>query len=258
MNDSRYKDFHHRNSFSDKDVEAHWDRVAHIYVAENNKVKTTHDQRFHESMQHLKLDDARHLLNISSRDAEANDYIRKYNPTTVVINAEISAGLMAEARKYRPEAVQQKIETYSKLPFDDHYFDRVLSLETLEHCADPLTFLKELWRVGTHDARLVLSCPPATSEVPYRIYTSIFGGHGEGPHRFLPSAEVKAMLKKAGWELLMHKGTVLIPVGPPGLQQFGERMINAFQGSLLAEMGIRQFYVCEKGRDGKPETGVKS
>jgi len=30
------------------------------------------------------------------------------------------------------------------------------------------------------------------------------------------------------------------------LQQFGERIINAFQGSLLAELGIRQFFVCEK------------
>ncbi len=246
MSNSKYDNSDHRNPFSDKDVEAHWDRVAHIYVAENNKVKSAHDQRFHESMQHLKPDNAGRVLNISSRDAEANDFIRKYNPTVEVINAEISAGLMAEARKYRPEAVQQKIETYSKLPFDDHYFDRVLSLETLEHCADPLAFLKELWRVGTTNARLVLSCPPATSELPYRIYTSIFGGHGEGPHRFLPSAEVKAMLHKAGWKLILHKGTVLIPVGPSALQQFGERVIDAFQGSLLAEMGIRQFYVCEK------------
>ena len=246
MNESKYKYADHRNPFSDKDVEAHWDRVAHIYVVENNKVKTAHDQRFHESMQHLKLDNAKHVLNITSRDAEANDYIHKYNPAAEVTNAEISAGLMAEARKYRPEAVQQKIGTYSQLPFDNQFFDRVLSLETLEHCADPLAFLMELHRVSTPDARLVLSCPPATSELPYRVYTSIFGGHGEGPHRFLPSAEVKAMLHKAGWKLLLHKGTVLIPLGPQAVQQFGERLINAFQGSLLAECGIRQFYVCEK------------
>ncbi len=246
MNHGKYQHTNHRNTFTDKEVEAHWDRVAHMYVHENDKVKTAHDQRFHESMQHLEVATARRVLNITSRDAEANDYIHKYNPNAEVVNAEISAGLMAEARKRRPEAVQQKLETYSKLPFADAFFDRVLSLETLEHCADPLAFLNELYRVSTADARLVLSCPPATSELPYRVFTALFGGHGEGPHRFLPSAEVKAMLHKTGWNLLLHKGTVLIPVGPKPLQDFGDRILNAFQASILSELGIRQFYVCVK------------
>ncbi|MDY0076183.1 MAG: methyltransferase domain-containing protein [Bacteroidales bacterium] len=245
MND-RYQQSDHKNRWKDADVEAHWDKVASIYVAENNKVKAAHDQRFVESMQHLQLEQAKRVINITSRDAEADDFIHRFKPDAEVINAEISAGLMAEAAKIRPHIIQRKIETYSHLPFEDQYFDRVLSLETLEHAADPLAFLLEMHRISTRDARLVLSCPPATSEIPYQVFTALFGGHGEGPHRFLPSKEVKVMLKKAGWKLLQHKGTVLIPVGPPALQQFGERIINAFQGSLLAELGIRQFFVCEK------------
>ncbi|PKP53099.1 MAG: hypothetical protein CVT92_05880 [Bacteroidetes bacterium HGW-Bacteroidetes-1] len=243
---NRYEHSNHRNNWSDHDVEAHWDRVASIYVAANNKVKAAHDQRFIESMVHLELETATSVLNITSRDAEADDFIKQINLDIKVINAEISSGLMAEANKIRPHAVQQKIETYSSLPFENAFFDRVLSLETLEHTADPMAFLNELHRVSTTDAILVLSCPPATSEIPYRIYTSLFGGHGEGPHRFPSSEEVKVMFKKAGWKLKLHKGTVLIPVGPPALQQFGERIIGAFQGSLLSECGIRQFYVCEK------------
>ena len=245
MSKWEYKD--HRNSWTDKDVEAHWDRVASIYVLENNKVKNTHDQRFYESMQHLQLPKGSpRVLNISSRDAEADDFIRKENPEAEILNAEISAGLMAEASRIRPDARQRKISTYSGLPFDDKSFDRILSLETLEHAADPLAFLKELARISTDDAKMVLSCPPATSELPYRIFSFLFGGHGEGPHRFLPSGEVKAMLLKAGWKLLLHKGTMLFPVGPVWFQEFGEQLINRFQGSFIAELGIRQFYVCEK------------
>jgi SAM-dependent methyltransferase len=243
---SRFEASDHRNSWTDRDVEAHWDRVASVYVAENNKVKAAHDQRFIESMVHLELETATSVLNITSRDAEADDFIKLINPDIKVINAEISAGLMAEAARIRPGIVQQKIETYSNLPFEDGFFDRVLTLETLEHAADPLAFLNELKRVSATDARMVLSCPPNTSEIPYRIYTALFGGHGEGPHRFLHSEEVKVMLRKAGWKLLLHKSTVLIPVGPEVLQQFGERIINAFQGSILSEFGIRQFYICEK------------
>lgn len=244
MDKYQYSD--HKNIWEDKHVEQHWDNVASIYVEENNKVKSAHDQRFVESIKHLKLETAKRVLNVTSRDAEADTFIKRENQNVEVVNAEISSGLITEARKYRPEAVQVKIETYSKLPFEDKSFDRVLSLETLEHAADPLAFLQEMYRVSTDDAILVLSCPPATSEVPYQVYTKLFGGHGEGPHRFLASKEVKVMMNKSGWKLKLHKGTVLIPVGPMFLQDFGERFINAFQGSLLSEMGIRQFFVCEK------------
>ena len=40
----------HKNTWSDKEVEAHWDSVADIYVEENNKVKKAHDQRFKETI----------------------------------------------------------------------------------------------------------------------------------------------------------------------------------------------------------------
>jgi hypothetical protein len=92
----------------------------------------------------------------------------------------------------------------------------------------------------------VLSCPPATSEIPYRIYTKICGGHGEGPHRFLSSREVKGMLQQSGWNLSLHKGTVLVPVGPKSIRKIGEKIMEKFQGTFISELGIRQFYVCEK------------
>lgn len=132
------------------------------------------------------------------------------------------------------------------MPFENAGFDRILCLETLEHVSDPVKFLNELHRISTPGARMVLSCPPKTSEIPYRIYTALFGGHGEGPHRFLPSSEVKAMLKKTGWKLLLHKGTLLIPAGPLFMQKFGEYIIRKLPNTFISELGIRQFYVCEK------------
>ncbi|MBI9033399.1 MAG: class I SAM-dependent methyltransferase [Bacteroidales bacterium] len=243
-----WDNFDHRNKWSDADVEAHWDEVSPIYISENNKVKGAHDQRFRETIQHLNPGVTDDILSISSRDCEANDYVLKAAPGAKVVNAEISAGLMSEAARVRPYVDQVKISTYSNLPFEDAKFDRIISLETLEHVHDPVQFLKELYRVSTPDCRMVLSCPPLTSEIPYQIFTFLFGGHGEGPHRFPRSSEVKALLKKTGWELKLHKGTVLIPVGPRKLQDFGEKILDKFQGTYIAELGIRQFYVCEKYR----------
>jgi len=236
----------HINRWKDRDVENHWDNVAHMYVQENNKVKTAHDQRFRETVKFLDLKPGSKVLNITSRDCEADDYIKRADSTADVVNAEISAGLMAVAAEIRPGAKQVKISTYSQLPFANAAFDKIVSLETLEHVEDPLSFLKELHRVSTSGALMVLSCPPATSEIPYRIFTALFGGHGEGPHRFLPSREVKQLFEKTGWKLQIHKGTVLLPVGPDFLQILAEKFINSFQGTYISELGIRQFYVCTK------------
>jgi ubiquinone/menaquinone biosynthesis C-methylase UbiE len=236
-----------KNAWTDSEVEAHWDRVAGIYVRENERVKGTHDQRFRESIRYLELRPGMKVLNITSRDAEASDYILRQEPASQVVNAEISAGLMQVAAKLRPGIVQVKLGNYSVLPFGDAAFDRIITLETLEHVAEPERFLSELHRISAAEARMVLSCPPATSEPAYRIYTALFGGHGEGPHRFLPSAEVKWMLKETGWKLLKHKGTLLLPVGPDWLKRAGEKLIDRLQGTFVSELGIRQFFVCEKG-----------
>ena len=235
-----------KNPWKDRDVELHWDRVSSIYIEENNKVKKAHDQRFTETIKHLELLSDSKVLNITSRDGEAAEYIKRAEHSVSITNAEISQGLIDEAKKVRPEIEQVKINTYSKLPFADSEFSRIICLETLEHVAAPVDFLLELYRVSTPDVRLVLSCPPLTSEPAYRAYTFLFGGHGEGPHRFLGSREVKALFNHTGWKLLKHWGSLLIPVGPIFLQDFGERIISKFQKTFISELGIRQFYVCEK------------
>ena len=234
------------NKWKDSDVEAHWDAVASIYVKENERVKETHDQRFRATVRDLGLEEGMKVLNITSRDGEATDYILRENRSCQVVHAEISAGLMKVAEEIRPEITQKKIDTYSSLPFKEGTFDRVLSLETLEHVAEPVRFLEELHRISVPDAKLVLTCPPATSEFPYRVYTALFGGHGEGPHRFPPSKRVKRMFELTGWKLMKHKGTLLFPVGPEWFMQWGERIISRFQNSFISELGIRQIYVCEK------------
>ncbi|NVO19642.1 MAG: class I SAM-dependent methyltransferase [Bacteroidetes bacterium] len=234
------------HSWTDKEVEAHWDNVAHLYISENDKVKNVHDQRFLFSLPQLDLYCGAKVLNITSRDGEAAEYMAKLEPSVLVTNAEISSKLIEVAHNERPYLNQLKIDSYSELPFENAQFDRILTLETLEHVSEPVRFLEELHRISIPDARMVLSCPPATSEIPYQVYTFLFGGHGEGPHKFPPSRQVKKWLKETGWELILHKGTVLFPVGPKWFKKFGESILEKAQGSFISELGIRQFYVCKK------------
>lgn len=232
------------NPWTDRDVEAHWDHVADIYVDSNDQVSDAHDQRFTWAVNALDLKPGISILNITSRDCGSVPYLTRACSNLKIINAEISSGLMHEASKRNPEAEQVKLADYENLPFPDHSFDRILCLETLEHVSKPLTFLSELRRILLPGKIMVLSCPPASCEWSYRLYTRFFGGHGEGPHRFLSSREVKAMLTATGWNLLRHEGTLLLPAGPAWLQRWGEALIKRSQHSFISELGIRQFYVC--------------
>ena len=235
-----------RNAWRDADVERHWDRVADIYVRENARVSETHSQRFEYAVPRLELFPDARILNVSSRDAGAEPYLHRATPNVQTIHAEISGGLIAVARRLHPTAAQVKLATYSQLPFDDASFDRALSLETLEHVAEPHAFLTELGRVVRPGGVLVLSCPPATAEFAYRVYSALLGGHGEGPHRFPSSRTVRRLLVETGWRLRAHEGTVLVPVGPRWLRRAGERLIQRFPTGLIGEWGIRQFYVADR------------
>lgn len=235
-----------QNRWTDKEVENFWDSVADIYVSENAKVKNIHEQRFKFSLKKLGLKKGQNILNITSRDGGAFEYLRNTNLELQITNSEISANLIEVAKDLHPDGNYFKIETYSNLPFDDKSFDRILTLETLEHCSEPLKFLEELHRVSKDNTVMVLSCPPATSEIPYQIHKLVFGGHGEGPHRFLPSKEVKKLLITSGWELLEHHATLLFPFGPTWFQNIGELIISKLQNTFISELGIRQFYVCKK------------
>ncbi len=235
-----------QNTWTDKQVEKFWNSVADIYIRENQKVDQAHNQRFHQTLELLDLKKNQKILNISSRDSGLYPFIKKACPSCQLVNAEISSKLISQAKRLYPKAKQVKISTYSQLPLEDQSFDVIVSLETLEHVSRPLEFLKQLHRVAKDDATLVLSCPPATAEIPYRVYTFFYGGHGEGPHRFLTSRQVKDLLEKSGWKLISHKGTLLLPLGPTVIKSLAEKIIKRFQNTFISELGIRQFYVCKK------------
>lgn len=232
------------NNFSIEDVRNFWDGVADIYDSANQKIGSAHFQRFSEALKCLNLKDGDKVLNIWSRTGNAIPYLKKAGAIDLY-NLEVSPKIMAKSQTKFP-AEKFQLTDLGHLDFPDNFFDCVLSLETLEHTPKPLVLLKELHRVLKPSGILVMSLPPQTAELPLRLYELFFENHGEGPHRFLSSCEVKNLLKTANFNLQIHKGTLLIPVGPAWLKSFGEKIIDLFQNTPIKELGIRQFYISYK------------
>lgn len=231
--------------FSLEAVRKHWDRVAPVYDGWNKSYDTTHFQRFSEAVKYTNLAPGQQVLDVWCRTGNASRYLLQSCPEIHYTGLELSLNMLGYARQKYP-ALNFVQGAMTHLPFSTASFDRVVSLETLEHLPDPLVFLQEMRRVLKPGGRLVMSLPPATAEWMTWLVDHLGVNHGEGPHRFLSSAEVKGLLELSGFRLLLHRGTVLIPAGPRFLRQQGNAWLEAHvQGTFLSEFGIRQFYVCE-------------
>jgi len=240
-----------KNGFTIGEVRAFWDSAADQYVHEHDGLAAAHFQRFERAFAHFHPCEGMRALNLWCRNGEAIDYFRGRAPQVDLVNAEVSPRLIEKARARYPDELFVRTDL-GRLPFPDDEFDFILSLETIEHAPDPLLFLRELARLLKPGGTLVLSCPPATAELPLRVYELFFRNHGEGPHRFLSSREVKGLLHAAGLELKRHESTLFIPVGPRGLRRLDPLVERLAARTPLRELGIRQFFVCERPRGAGP------
>lgn len=230
------------NRFTINEVRSFWDRVADSYESSHNHIREAHFQRFEEAHRHLMLKPGMNVLNIWSRTGEAVPYLREQCREIELYNLEVSSRFIEIATKHFPE--ERFAETdLTCLQFENGFFDYILSLETLEHAPKPLQFLKECRRVLKPHGTLVMSLPPAAVELPAALFRLFANDHGEGPHRFLSSKTVKRLLHETGMTLITHKSTLLFPVGPKFLRDFGERIIQKFPDTFIGELGIRQFYI---------------
>lgn len=227
------------------DVRVFWDSVADIYVDTNDQISEVHNQRFIEAVKYLEPQEGESILNIWSRDGGAIPYLRNLNRKFSLVNCELSPNMIRIGKKNCPEEHFAETSLH-EFPFANSKFDRILSLETLEHVPRPELFLQEVNRVLKKGGLLVMSTPPATAEVVRWVYELFFKDHGEGPHTFWSSYTVKKMLSSAGLMLNKHRGTVFMPIDFPLFQKAEQILDPLLQIPFIREFGIRQFYVATK------------
>lgn len=226
--------------FSSEDVETFWSGVArHHYGEANARFNKTHTQRFDIAIPRIQSLPSGKLLNLWSRQGEAIPYIRERFPKIELVNAEISRVMLEQAKERFPNELFVE-SNLMDICYADGYFDCILSLEMLEHSPCPQRTLDEMFRVLKAGGQLILTCPGALSEVQLFIADHFFNNHGEGPHHFPTSLEVKEMLKKSGFSNTYCYATLFIA------KEINEQLNDLFERVLqwfpISEFGIRQLY----------------
>jgi SAM-dependent methyltransferase len=227
-------------------VRAFWDSVAPIYEPTNKTVGYVHTQRFEKTLEYGDFRSGQRVLNIWSRTGNLLPYLRRVGNLDIT-NREVSPAMMAIAKEKYPAEQFELTDLEHLCEFSDSSFDRIISLETLEHTPKPDAFLRELHRLLKPGGLLIMSLPPRGFEIPTRIYDRLFHNHGEGPHRFLYSWEVKSLLKSADFTLTRHEPAIILPLGGDRLTRASERILTGLFGrTILSECGVRHFYVCTR------------
>lgn len=234
------------NKFTIREVINFWDKVAPIYSPLNEKVGYVHTQRFEKAIEFGQLETGQKILNIWSRTGNLIPYLKKIGDFEIQ-NLEVSPKMIKIAQERFPKEKFDITDLENLSEFNNGYFDRIISLETLEHVPKPLTFLKELNRVLKPGGLLIMSLPPKGDEVPEFIYKLFFRDHGEGPHNFLWPYQVKNLLEQSGFNLLAHKPFIMLPLGNDRLVRLSEKVLTSILGKTpIANFGVRHFYICRK------------
>jgi len=155
--------------------------------------------------------------------------------------------MLGLARREFASECYVKLGNLARLPFKDDSFDRVLSLETLEHSPSQEAFVAELIRVLKTGGRCVLSTPPRSAEAILRLAEAFFENHGEGPHCFPRPKRVLEIIESTGGEIEQAFPSLILPAGPRVLMRAMDAAVrrNPLK-RLLFSFGLRHFYVFRK------------
>jgi SAM-dependent methyltransferase len=133
------------------------------------------------------------------------------------------------------------------LPFQNALFDRVLVVHGLEESADPVAYLREVWRVLAPSGRAIITV--ASRNGLWANTESTPFGHGR-PYTRRQLAELlrEADLEPSGWTRALY----VPPVGwmarwAEGFEQAGSRLWPGFAGLLLMEAMKQTFAVKPQG-----------
>ncbi|MGC8654647.1 MAG: class I SAM-dependent methyltransferase [Candidatus Kryptoniota bacterium] len=156
-------------------------------------------------------DNGKRLLDVGCGDGSF--IMRVKDRFDEVFGIDVSPTAVELCRKGGIKAIQVNLNNQT-IPYPDGFFDTVVSLEVIEHIFDPLSFLKEIYRVMTPGGILIISTPNIRKL--QRIFSIIMGhfprtsydpvGFDGGHLHYFTSKDLSNLLLESGFKPTIVRG----------------------------------------------------
>ncbi len=141
-----------------------------------------------------------------------------------IIGVDASLAMLA-AGEGRPSVA---VADAGLLPFPAHSCDGIISINVLEHVADPGLHLRGLGRVLAPGGRLVLTTPAKELELLLDLAERLNLKIPEGPHRFLSGDKLLALVRENGLEVESFRRILPFPFGGATAARIARRLEGLF------------------------------
>ncbi|MFQ5685054.1 MAG: class I SAM-dependent methyltransferase [Candidatus Scalindua sp.] len=243
-----YKYFTLKN-WSIKEVGEYWDSVTDY--DDINEVTYSYYKRFTNTWDLAKdfVNNDMYMLDIQARTGKGTEFWFGKGVIKKSYLVDFSDYLLSIAKArlkgsgYDYELI--KVIDY-KLPFDDAFFDFVVTYETVEHMGNVNTFVKELTRVLKAGGIMILTCPNVFWE-PFHWIAAIFNiHHSEGPHRFLKRKKLLQLFEANRLTIIKENTTVILPFNKNISIKISEKLEKTLHQDIVRLIGLRRSYVLRK------------
>ncbi len=188
-------------------------------------------------------------LDLQTRTGNGSIFWSKYYPQTEFYISDFSKNFLKKSKKNltNENIIHQDffIESFP-LPFDDNFFDFVLSYETIEHISEYQTFFSELVRVTKPNGIIILTCPNISWEVVHFVAAVLNINHSEGPHTFLKKKKLDELIKNHNLHQLNYNTSIFFPFNNKfsvKLDEYFEKYMHSF---IKEKLFLRHSYILKK------------
>lgn len=206
-------------------VRAHYAALAPSYDQKANRAC----RRAYKNLIRRTLGDCQRVLELGAGSSPLLEVVS----APLGVACDISQAMLA-ARHTAADA-PRAVADGAALPFRDHAFDGVFSINVLEHAPNPAAFLAESARVLTPGGWMLAVTPNGDLAWLLDLLERLHLKLPEGPHQFL-GTQALASLAGSTFEIAEHSAFLAIPAGPDGLVRFFDRVAGGrglFQYILL-------------------------
>jgi ubiquinone/menaquinone biosynthesis C-methylase UbiE len=127
------------------------------YFDENNKFDNDYNRRLHRFILKFVEDEDAKLLDIGS----GGGWITKESFNNIKLTlCDLSSKNLDKIKERQPQRdISYIVSDALNMPFKDNHFNYVILSEVLEHINDPLSVLKEIYRITDKGGKIIISTP---------------------------------------------------------------------------------------------------